>query len=203
MHQRYLKVTVTIIAALCLEQSIAQVTEWELEKDRDGIEVYTRDVIGSDIQEFKAITYTSLSMSFLENLIEDADKYNSWQENVTTSKLVMQINPTDMYVHYTTALPWPISDRDVTLISKKTISKNGTVTYSMEAKPEYFPEQENFIRIKIATGVWQFTPVGENKIKILFQFFGDPGGSLPDWIMNLFLVRGPYGTLENMKAMEE
>lgn len=179
-----------------------QITEWELEKSGSGIEVYTRDFEGSDIKEFKAITFTTLSMSTLEGLIEDVDNYKSWQENVTTSKLVKQINPTDMYIHYTTALPWPVSDRDVTLISKKSIAKNGTVTYAMKATPDYFPEKEDFIRIKIATGVWQFVPVDGDKIKIIFQFFGDPGGSLPDWIINLFLVIGPYGTLENMKAME-
>lgn len=187
---------------LCFAFAKGQFSEWELEKEGDGIEVYTRAVEGSDIREFKAITYISKPMSFLEALIENADKYKSWQENVNTSQLLEQVNPTDMYIYYTTELPWPISDRDVALFSRKTISDNGTVTYSMVCTPEYLKESEEFLRIKIARGVWKFTPVKNDQIQILFQFYGDPGGMLPDWIINLFLVSGPYGTLQNMKNLK-
>ena len=176
--------------------------EWSLEKEGDGIEVYTRAVEGSDIKEFKAIAFTNKSMSSLERLIEDADNYHTWQVNVTTSKLLKKVNDSELYIYYTTDIPWPLSDRDVLIYSKKAISDNGTVTYAMKGIPEYFKESDDYTRIKVVKGIWEFTPVNENQIKIVFQFYGDPDGWIPNWLINLFIVTGPYGTLENMIAIE-
>ena len=195
-------VIANLVFPINLGLDIKQTTEWELEKHGNGIFVYTRAVKGSDIKEFKAITFTTQPMAVLEKAIEEVSKYPSWQENVTTASMLKQVDSTEMYMYYTTDIPWPLSDRDIVIHSKKTIAGNGTVTYAMKGVPDYIEKLDDFIRIPIANGVWEFTPVKESRIRIVFQFYGAPGGSIPDWLVNLFIVAGPYGTLKNLKTLK-
>ena len=44
-------------------------------------------------------------------------------------------------------------------------------------------------------GKWVFTPLENGKTQVYHQFGGDPGGSIPAWIVNMFLVDGPYKTM--------
>lgn len=175
--------------------------EWVLEKEANGITVYTRTTVGANIKEFKAIMTTTQTMNTLEDLIEKVEDYPNWQENVTTSKLLKQLNPNEQYMHATTNIPWPIKDRDIVMHSKKTIQPNGIVTYTLKSKTEYLEKSDAFIRITDAKGFWEFAPKNEREIQITYQFYGDPAGNLPDWIINLFIVSGPYTTLMNIKNL--
>ena len=69
--------------------------------------------------------------------------------------------------------------------------------------PDYIPEKKNYIRLKEAEGFWQIKEIEENKISLIYQYYGEPGGSLPAWLVNMFIVDGPMDTLTNLKKMLE
>ena len=69
----------------------------------------------------------------------------------------------------------------------------------LEAVPNYIPGKEDFIRLKTAKGSWEITPLKDNKTQIKYQVMADPEGSLPPMIINMFIVDGPYTTLQNLK----
>lgn len=172
---------------------------WELAKNEDGIKVYTRQKEGSKIKEFKAITTVSTKMVVLEMLIEKVSEYPKWQANVTSARILKKVSQNEQYIYYTSDVPWPITDRDIALHWIKT-NNNGTITYTLNCTPDYIEEQDNFLRIKEAKGIWLFVPTDTNNIEITYQFYGDPAGSLPNWIINLFIVDGPFETLKNIKT---
>jgi hypothetical protein len=180
------------------ESHLLNPTEWKLEKTGNDIKVYTRQSEGSSIKEFKAVTTVTANMKSLESLIENVSDYPNWQTNIATAKILKQVNKTEQYIYYTTDLPWPMTDRDVVIFSEKTVEVDGTVRYNILSKPDYITGTDDFLRIKNAKGIWQLTPQG-NKIEIIYQFYGDPAGSIPSSIINMFIVDGPYSTLLNMK----
>ena len=49
-----------------------------------------------------------------------------------------------------------------------------------------------------SNGLWIFNPVSKGVTEIIYQYQGDPGGSIPGWVANLFIVDGPYKTLIGM-----
>ncbi|MCH7534986.1 MAG: hypothetical protein IH948_04465, partial [Bacteroidetes bacterium] len=83
-------------------------------------------------------------------------------------------------------------------VSKKT-NYNGTIMYSFMSSPDFIKETEDFVRIRDARGKWQFIQKDGEKIEVIFQFYGDPAGSLPIWLINMFIVDGPYNTLVNLR----
>ena len=67
------------------------------------------------------------------------------------------------------------------------------------SKPNYIPDKSGIVRIEEAKGIWKFTQKENGETKVLYQFLGDPGGNIPSWIINIFIVDGPYKTLMNLK----
>lgn len=197
----FLVITYNIVLFSGIVNTNQQFNEWVLEKEEDGIKVYTKLHAGDNIKEFKAITTTTQKMDVLERILEDVEAYSNWQENVTTSTLLKQVNPHEQYIYYTTDAPWPVADRDVISHLIKTESSDGTTSYRLNAIPDYQERDEKYIRLTVAKGLWQLTPIADGKIKIVYQFYGDPAGSIPDWLVNIFIVSGPFNTLKNLKRL--
>lgn len=174
--------------------------EWHLAKDQGGVKVYTRLIEGASIKEFKATTTVKSPMYKLVNLIDKVADYPDWQANIVSAKVIKQVNENEFYAHYTTDVPWPLTDRDLVVYSKKTIDSTGVVTYEIKGAPHFITTKTGFVRIKDSKGKWQFTPMKNGEIAVLHQFVGDPGGSIPDWLVNMFVVSGPHKTLMNLKS---
>lgn len=181
----------------------AQNGKWKLEKNKDGILVYTRKTENSSIKEFKAKTTFKGNLNLLISLLENVDEYPKWQANITSAKIIKRVDSKTNYIYYYSDLPWPIEDRDIVLKSVKSTLKNGAVLFTLSSSPSSYPPKENFIRIKKAKGIWRFTPKENGFIEIIYQSYGDPSGNIPEWLINLFVVEGPYKTLLNLKTLSQ
>lgn len=190
-----------LLSIFCFDFTIAN--EWELAKNSNGVKVYTRKAEGTDILEFKAITTVKSNMKSLEVIMDDVVDYKNWQANIETVKILKQVNSSEKYVYYTTDVPWPITSRDMIFNIKKTTSSAGILLYTVTSAANYTAEDSDYIRMKEANGSWTFTPQSNGNIEVVYKFFGDPRGSLPDWVINMFIVDGPYKALTNLKAKVE
>ena len=177
------------------------VSDWELAKNKDGIKVHTRQSAGSKIKEFKAVTTVSCEMKSLEDIIDKVEDYSSWQKNIATSKVLMEEDTNKSFVYLTTKMPMLISNRDVVLYSVKSLDTQGVLTYALKSSSSYGNKKEGFIRMTSVRGKWQFTPKQGGKIEVVNQFYGNPEGDLPTWLINAFIVDGPYETLANLKGL--
>lgn len=180
----------------------AQTSDWKLEKQGNGIKVFTRKRTDVPVKECKAITTVGCSMETLVGLLEDIPGFPNWQPNVSSARVLKEIDENERYLYYTTELPWPLDDRDVVVTCKKYNLKNGSIKYTMEALPDYFDEVDGFVRIKKTKAFWLFVPKPDGKIKIVYQFYGDPSGEMPKSVVNMFVVSGPYDTLSNIRKMK-
>jgi len=178
-------------------------SDWKLVKAENNIKIYTRNSDGSKIKEFKAITTITAKMELLENLIDKISEYPTWQANIATAKVLKQVNKETQYIYYTTSVPWPLTNRDVVLFSEKIVDIDGTITYNLTGKPDYIKEKVNFIRVKNIKSMCKIKPIGNNKIEITFESFGDPEGVIPDSIINMFMADSPYNTLVNLRKIVE
>ena len=175
---------------------------WKLEKNGNSIKVYTKPVKGYDIKEFKAYTYIKASPEKLLAIINNADKFNQWIDKVEESKLLKKPASNVFIVYLTLGMPIGVSDRDMVLRNEVKRLKGGGYKIDVTSAWNQYPEQEDFVRIKKAYGYWIIKPE-KGATKVAYRFFSDPAGSLPTWIVNMFLVDGPYKTLTNLKKMFE
>lgn len=177
--------------------------DWKLEKNKDGIKVYTRSTAGTDILEFKALSTINASRLNVARVIARVTDYPSWFPNCSDAKLVEDISSTQRKYYYRLDLPWPASDRDaVMLLSVDVDDKKSTTTLNF-TRSKGKPNVSGVVRMPEADGYWKLKSVGSNKTELHYQFLADPGGSLPTWIINMFIVDGPYDAIIALKEKVE
>ncbi len=191
-----------VLAAFLLLPCILRAYDWELVKNENGIEVYVKPVENSEIREFMAVTTAATSLSAVLALLDDTGSYTKWNYRCGEAKLLYRKNDLERITYMVTTSPWPVDDRDIAV--KSVISqdkKTGVVTITLTGLPDYTPARDGKVRMKSLRGYWRLEPLGKGKVKIIYRLHTEPGGSVPDSLVNSSLVDIPYNTVYNMKKM--
>jgi hypothetical protein len=181
-------------------------SDWELKKDEDGIKVYVRSVEGSSFKEFKGVTtIKNKSITEILDVIFEVKEYDNLFPDVSKQEVVKDF---DKYhnIHYVVVhTPWPVSDRDnVTEIEAKIDNDGKSAHVMINTRPELVENKKGLVRIPYGKGFWDLKTNPDNSVTVVYQYLGDPGGSIPSWLANSFVVSHPFETLENLhKRLED
>lgn len=177
---------------------------WNLEHDKNGIQIYTKDIAGSDFKAFRGKTIIN---SDLINVIAhqvNIESMSEWLQDCSKSELISQLNGQEIYIYQRTSAPWPVSDRDYVLHMKITQDpEDYSVLITFEASSEFSKSDVDCVQVTQLTGYWRFTPIEENKVLVEYETAADPAGQIPSWLANSFVVDQPLGTLKNIKKRVE
>jgi hypothetical protein len=172
---------------------------WKFVYEKDGIGVYNRESIGTDLKEFKGEVTVTATLSSIISVIGDIDNFANWAYQTRKAEL-LKTEGTTQYVHVVNKAQWPVLDRDI--VYKCQISqnpKNKVVTILMDGIPDYIPPQNDLVRMPSAHGLFVLTPLGKNQVKITFQLNVNPGGQIPQLMANMVAFESPYVTLNNLR----
>ncbi len=194
-----------VLLMLAVSQSVlAAATEtdsiWTLEKDQDGIKIYTGKVDGDSLITYKAVTEINTNLGPLFNFFQDNKVTTQWIYNLKSIKLLEQkeFYESNYYVVYST--PWPVSDVSAVLRAtwiydhvNETL-KNNTVSVSAG---EY--SDDGFMHIPLIKTHNEFQQVSTGKVKLSFQVVIDHGYALPNIIVDAVSIETLYNTLVSLK----
>jgi hypothetical protein len=169
---------------------------WELEKDSDGIKVYTQLETGSPYKSFKAITVTNANSEAIAEILKDVKGYVTWF--AFTEKVDLLENGLNVkYVYMETRYPWPFNNGD--MIYKMTFATEGKALtkVTLEGVPDFLPPIAGITRMKDANGYILLKPVG-SKTEITYYMHSDIGGEIPIWMANKYIDNLPYQTLSRL-----
>ena len=173
---------------------------WSLDKQEDGIDVYTRPVEGSGIKQFKGSAEVAASVDAVFAILRDSDNLQNWFPNTSESRLLERNE--EFSVQYSVMdAPWPISDRDNVLRSTtRRDAETGVAHIRITAAPDFYPEQANRVRVRKANGTWKVEPLAPGKSRVTFSMHLEPGGGIPKWLTNARVVATPFEALTNLRA---
>jgi hypothetical protein len=177
-------------------------SDWELKKKAEGIEIYTRSIEGSSFNEFKGVTVLSdVTLNEVLNVILDVEHYKILFPNCMNPKILKREGRGND-IHYTqTKGPFPVKDRDSIFKQKTAIDQKGKhARITLIPLPDYLAENENMVRIRKGTGYWDLREDDHKNVTVTFQFHGEPGGLIPAWLANSFVVSYPFNTLKNLRS---
>ena len=182
----------------------AENSDWVLEKEEQDIQlkIYTREVSGSSLKEFRGVMVAETNLTTLAALLLDSNAAPQWMHQCEKFEVIEQIDPLNAIIYFVNGAPWPVSDRDA-VISSSMIQDPETLTLqvSVDAIADRLPEDDDYVRIPRMTGFWAFKPLADGKVEIIYQVHVEPGGSLPAWLANSVVVDTPYHTMSNMLDM--
>jgi ribosome-associated toxin RatA of RatAB toxin-antitoxin module len=172
---------------------------WKLLKDQKDIKVYSRQIEGTKRVEMRAETNIEANLSCLVAMITDVDYYPKWVYRCTSAKLLNKVSDHEFFYYQTTYLPWPMSNRDMAIHVKITQDKTtGKVIAILKGDPDLIPENKEFVRVRVFEGKWEIKPISPGVLSVKHQFVIDPNGEVPNWLLNMAAVEGPFNTMENM-----
>jgi hypothetical protein len=188
------------IAAL-LAVSGAQAAQWRLVKDEAGIQVYSQQIPGSSFQAFRGVTRIRVDMPRLLALQDDISAACAWIHACSEQKLLKHEGDLSWaYSRFHT--PWPVQPRDSILQVTTTRDADGRVTRTLHGVADYLPLQQGFVRVSKVEGFWSLTP-REGEIEVIYEVHSEPGGSVPAWLANSFVVDAPFNTLQGLRQLAE
>ena len=181
---------------------VAAELEWELKRDRDGIQIFTRSVEGSPYDAVRSVTeIEGVRLSALVALIEDAEACADWADRCAESYLVEQLSETESLVYTHNDMPFPVKDRDVVAhVVWQQEPDSLTVTMRSTATVGRMEEVSGRLRLTEANASWVFEPLQNGKVRITNEAHIDPGSALPGWVTNMLLVDTPFETLKAFVA---
>lgn len=174
--------------------------EWELKKIGDGIRVYTGLKQGSDFKSFKAEMKVNAEIDQVKYILQNVDLYPNLFPDTKELKVLKRPNDSTLIQYSHTETPWPIDDRDGVYQVRFKKRADGGFEALGEALPNYLPEKEDIVRIKKTNSIWVVIPQKDGMIKITYIVSAEPGGNLPDWLVNSAIVDIPFNTFTNLKA---
>ena len=173
--------------------------EWKLVKNSDSIKVYVQKGPSSQLKVVKVETVLKATLSELVATIKDAENHTNWIFLSKKAKVIERIDDKNWKYYGITDAPWPVYDRDfITMIRLKQDKTDYSITITSTSIPHYLPKNEDMVRIPYIRSVWTFNPLQNGTVHISFELEADPGGSIPLWVINMAVSKGPYKTMEGL-----
>ena len=192
---------VAVIVGLTAMSSMAMAEDWKVAKDEDGIKVSLSEVAGSPYKAYRGVTLINAPVAKIRALQEDVAGSCAWIHECKTQKLLKHEGDQSWtYAQFNT--PWPVTPRDSVLHVTTVQGADGSVTRNIEAAPTYQGEEKGYVRVTEAKGYWKLVPKGD-ATEVTYQLHTNPGGSVPSWLANKFVIEAPFNTLKALKAKAE
>jgi hypothetical protein len=179
-----------------------QAENWQLAKDEAGIKVYLSDIPGSKYKAYRAVTTVNTDIKHLLALQADVKGACKWIFECREQS-VLKTEDGQSWVYTRFSAPWPVTARDSVLHVTTTVAADGTVTRLLQALPDYVPKEQDFVRVSRIDGFWSLQPKSAGSVEVVYQAHMEPGGSVPSWLANGFVIDAPFNTLQAFRQTAE
>ena len=188
--------------SLALAVVVERSEDWVLQKDQEGIRIYTRDTEYSDFDAFRGEIEVEASLNQVVAILADVANHREWMKDISESEMVGDFDPAGYHSYGRTDAPWPVSDRDwvVRWEILTGVEQSGVIVTFTKADGVR-PPTNDAVRTGEFQGFWHLESVGEGRTRVVYEVsHANPGGMLPAWLVNAFVVNQPYYTLLAMRG---
>lgn len=175
---------------------------WELELEEAGIRVESRELPDSDIRAFRAFIQVDASAESVLAVMDDPESYTRWVYGCSYSAFLGNPDFFHRLSYQINDMPLWITDRDLVMRVAVSEEAGGDYLIRMWNAPDAFPDQ-GLVRVNRLEGSYRISPLSPSQSRITWQQHIEPGGFLPDWLVNQLLQRIPFYSLQNLQGLVE
>lgn len=175
---------------------------WELVRNDHGITVHRRAVTGSKLHEFRGVGIIEAPIATVLAVLNDSVHRLEWMKEAVANTRIEQLDPYTELFYSRTGAPWPVADRDVVLRARTTMDPPARIVRIEITSQDHpaWPPQKGVVRMPFLRGHWYLWPEKNGAwTRAEYQIHADPGGMLPDWIINMVSKKIPHDTIAGMQ----
>ncbi|MCG8907781.1 MULTISPECIES: START domain-containing protein [Pseudomonas] len=176
--------------------------DWKLEKEDDGVKVFLSPVAGSKYKAYRGVVDIKADVAKINALQEDVAGSCKWIHACAEMRL-LKTEGENSWTYSKIDMPWPVTGRDVVIHVTTEKTADGGLIRHLKAEPTYIPEEKGEIRVPKLIGEWKLVPKGAGVTEVTYQVQTEPGGSIPSWLANSFVVDAPMNTLKGLRSAAE
>jgi hypothetical protein len=196
----HLKPFVYIWILLILSPVVRAQEPWTLEKDKDGIQVYTRKNTEMSFKEFKAVMEIDASVSAFLAVMYDVEALSKWSYHMKDSRLLERPDQSRQKYYAIAGAPWPYKDREAIYSHQFKWNKDSGILDVRIDLEDGNTEGGKYVNMG-GSGRWEVTQLTNGRLKVLLQMQIDPGGSIKAWLANLFVTDSPFQTMQGLRVI--
>lgn len=188
-----------LVIVFALNHETHAQAEWKLMTERNGIRVYSKEVLTSKIKAIQVRCTVDAPVSQVVALLLDLDAAPDWVSHTKSCRLIKHVSPSELYYYSEVAMPWPLENRD--FVARVRVIQHPVtreVTVDAPAVGGHVTPKKGVVRITHSVGYWKLNSPDGRRTNIEYTLQVDPGGVIPAWLVNALAAQGP---LESFKAM--
>ncbi|HUM52509.1 MAG TPA: hypothetical protein PK431_11870 [Chitinophagales bacterium] len=176
---------------------------WKLEKNKDGIKIWTRKPANSNLKEYQGNAIIQTSVDKLVAIFKNPKTYQKWMYKIPEGgiKVIKKVNDNDFYVQIIMSAPLIKSRESLVHLTILPADDKGCVLVNMEGAPTLLPPNDNYVRIEKMKAFWKFVPLPNGKVEVTHQALSSVGGNIPDAFVNLAIADAPFSMISKLKEM--
>jgi len=176
---------------------------WQQIKQSDGITVYKRVVEGSPLKEFRGRGTIDAPVAAILAVFNDVPHATEWMDSCNGSRVVENGSDTEKVVYNRTHAPWPVADRDAVLhnVARFDEAARKVELDFWSVDDAKAPPVKGVVRMPFLRGHWILWPSADGRTtRVEYQVHANPGGALPNWLVNYVSRDLPFKTIEGLRA---
>jgi hypothetical protein len=176
--------------------------DWELVLDKNGVKIYTKPTEGSKYKTYKGEAVFNISLERIYSILTDVENYDKWVYETPESTLLSSTKDVEYTYYSVVSMPWPFDNRD--MVTRIIVKKEGeTIRLETNLVEGIVEPKEGLVRITAYKEVTTISKTGDGQVRMIMEGYFEPGGSLPAWLVNMFLSEGPYESLMKLRELYE
>ena len=195
-----LRISITIWTLLLASTSIDGDNLWHFHKQEQGVSVYTKPILHSSLDTFKAQVTLDAKLEDIRNTILNYSEYPTWYENYSYGEIIARVSASEFSVRFVIDVPFPFQDRES--VNRVVVKEsNDRLVIILTSEPDILGSKNDYVRMRVSAGQWVLRQAPNNQIHVELTYHADPELPVPGWLANRFLIDGPIQSLINLRNL--
>ncbi len=199
-----------LLSILLLTTSLSA-APWKVVRVDDEITVSERKEMDRELPSFKGEGLVKSRPFPILAVLADGSRRKEWMHRSGETKVLKQVSDHEAISYQQTLAPWPVSDREVIMRTRVFLIQKENdpnieiiATFDGEKHDDLRKlDSDKFVWMSYLKGYWHLKQVGPNETIVTYMVNTDPGGSLPNWLINRITRDLPYYTIYYLREQVE
>ena len=187
----------TLLSIQSLEGQDDNSEGWEFVREKDNVKVYRKEV--GDRTAFRGIGIIEGTPEKLVGIIHNPKRWKFWIDDLDEGKLLEKKSDFHFVFLQEIDAMWPVKNREI--VFESVVSRVGPSQILLEMKSVNHPKApaNSNVRAKVTFTRYRIDPLEGNRMQVTFENLSDPGGRIPDFMVDWASKSFPVSIIEGLR----
>jgi len=187
----------TLLSIQSLEGQEDNSEGWEFVREKDNVKVYRKEV--GDRTAFRGIGIIEGTPEKLVGIIHNPKRWKFWIDDLDEGKLLEKKSDFHFVFLQEIDAMWPVKNREI--VFESIVSRVGPSQILLEMKSVNHPKApaNSNVRAKVTFTRYRIDPLEGNRMQVTFENLSDPGGRIPDFMVDWASKSFPVSIIEGLR----